>query len=194
MSTTGPGQSVDLLMDVVAILDTAKIKYAVIGALAASVHGVVRASLDADAVIHSTVGDLIQLKSELTSAGLKTELRRGDSDDPIPALLLVSDKHGNRVDLLAGLRGMEAATYQRVIEVKLPGTPTTLRVVGREDLIAMKVFAGGPQDLVDARRCIAVADSELDLKLLQHVVAGYGREAVATFEKLLAESNKTQGR
>jgi len=32
-----------------------------------------------------------------------------------------------------------------------------LRVIGLEDFIAMKVFAGGPQDLEDARRAIAVS-------------------------------------
>ena len=49
MRTKGPGEAALLLLDVVALLRIEKIDYAVIGAMAASVHGVVRASIDADA-------------------------------------------------------------------------------------------------------------------------------------------------
>jgi hypothetical protein len=36
---------------------------------------------------------------KLTTAGFQTELVRGDFDVPIPALLKVIDRYGNRVDL-----------------------------------------------------------------------------------------------
>src|SRR5712671_1274754 len=124
MSATGPGQSTDLLMDVVGALNAARIEYAVIGALAVSVHGVVRASQDADAVVRASVDKLGEVNAKLLDLGFKTQLRRGDIDDPIPALLLVSDHHGNRVDLLAGLRGMDPAVYQRAIEVNISGNDT----------------------------------------------------------------------
>jgi hypothetical protein len=188
MSATGPGQSVELLSEVLAVLNAAQIQYAVIGALAVSVHGVVRASQDADAVIHATASELGVVNTKLTDLGFKTELRRGDIDDPIPALLLVSDRHGNRVDLLAGLRGMDVAVYSRAIQVTIPGTTIPLCIASLEDLVAMKLFAGGPQDLLDARRCIAVAGDELDTALLRRVVAGFGRDAVSQCEKLLIES------
>lgn len=51
MRTDSAGQSALLLLDAVDILIHEKVAYAVIGAMAASVHGVVRASLDADAVL-----------------------------------------------------------------------------------------------------------------------------------------------
>jgi hypothetical protein len=40
-----------LLLDVAALLNSEAIDYAVIGAMAASVHGLIRASIDADAVL-----------------------------------------------------------------------------------------------------------------------------------------------
>ena len=40
-------------------------------------------------------------------------LRVGDVDDPIPARLEVRDSHGNRVDLLIGLRGMNLEALNR---------------------------------------------------------------------------------
>ncbi len=51
MKPNGPGQSARLLSEVVVELQALKVRYAVIEALAASFHGVVRASLDADAVV-----------------------------------------------------------------------------------------------------------------------------------------------
>ena len=49
MRATRAGQSALLLLDAVGVLAARKILYAVIGAMAASVHGIVRASMDADA-------------------------------------------------------------------------------------------------------------------------------------------------
>jgi hypothetical protein len=48
MRTTRSGESALLLLDAIDVLGAQKIEYAVVGALAASVHGVVRASMDAD--------------------------------------------------------------------------------------------------------------------------------------------------
>jgi hypothetical protein len=180
---TGPGQSTHLLLDVVALLDQSDIDYAVIGALAAAVHGVVRASLDADAVAQITIAQLSELQATLTNSGLTAELRRGDFDDPIPALLQITDSFGNQVDLLAGLRGLDAAVYSRAI--RLPFEETQLRVVGREDFIAMKAFAGGPLDLVDARRAIAVSRESLDTDLLLRLAAQFGKDALQTCKRLL---------
>jgi hypothetical protein len=65
----------------------------------------------------------------------------GGADDPISALLEVNDSHGNRVDLLIGLRGKDPERMNRTRQVRL--AETILEVVGREDFIAVKAFAGG---------------------------------------------------
>ena len=61
MRTTQVGQSALLLLDAVGVLVTRNIPYAVIGAMAASVHGVVRASMDADAVLSLTIQETPKL-------------------------------------------------------------------------------------------------------------------------------------
>ncbi len=53
-------------------------------------------------------------------------------------MLIISDTHGNRVDLLGGLRGLDPQVFSRAVDVPFSGD--TLRVVGREDFIAMKCF------------------------------------------------------
>jgi hypothetical protein len=89
--------------------------------------------------------------------------------------LEVSDTYGNRVDLLSGLRGLEGAAFSRAVDVPFQGA--TLRVVGLEDFVAMKLFAGGPQDIDDARRALEIAGSNVDAVLLDRIVKKYGRSA-----------------
>jgi predicted nucleotidyltransferase len=181
---TGPGQSLLLLLDVVAVLEKQDIQYGVVGALAASVYGTVRATSDADAVVSASRSKLAGLEKFLRKAGLLAELRRGESDDPIPALLAISDRFGNRVDLIGGLRGLDPEAFERTIAVPFSGT--TLRIIGREDFIAMKCFAGGALDIADAQEAIRAADRPLDLDLLRRITRRFGRPAADVLEILLA--------
>jgi len=181
--TTAPGQSALLLLDAVEVLTREGINYAVIGAMAASIHGIVRASFDADAVLSLGSSKARDVQRAFQDAGFHTELRTGDVEDPIPALLQITDEFANRVDLLVGLRGLEAEAFSRAIEV--PFKEMTLKVVGKEDFIAMKAFAGGPQDLADAANAVAIAGS-LDVELVTRLAKRYGPDAATNLEKLLS--------
>jgi predicted nucleotidyltransferase len=184
MKARKPGQSPLLLLDVAAVLARQGIDYAVIGAMAAAVHGSIRATTDADALVPVGASKLAQLKSAFKKAGFDTDLRSGDADDPIPALLAVSDKHGNRVDLLAGLRGLDKEVLSRSITVPFLGD--TIRVIGREDFIAMKCFAGGPQDVDDARCALRTANEPVNVDLLRRLTRRFGRAAADVLEQLLS--------
>jgi predicted nucleotidyltransferase len=185
MRPTGVGQSALLLLDAIAVLVREQINYAVIGAMAASFHGAVRASLDADAVISLGSTKLADLERVFEAEGFQTELRLGGEDDPIPAVLQLADPFKNRVDLLVGLRGLESEAFSRTIDVQLQGA--SVRVIAREDFIAMKVFAGSPQDMSDARNAIAAAGGSLDLVLVRRLAKRYGRDASEGLERLLRE-------
>jgi hypothetical protein len=181
--TKGPGESALLLLDAVALLTDEGITYAVIGAMAAAVHGVVRASVDADVVLSVNTARLRQLEREFVATGFQTQLREGDFEDPVPAVLALGDPHGNRVDLLGGLRGLELAAFSRAITVPFQGV--ALRVIGREDLIAMKIFAGGPKDMTDARAALRVAGAAVDLVLLRKLAQQYGPSTLEALEGML---------
>jgi hypothetical protein len=182
MRTRGPGESALLLLDVVDVLSLEKVRYAVIGAMAASVHGVVRASLDADAVISLSALQLGDLERKFAAAGFRTDLRHGDDDDPISAVLEVSDTFGNRVDLLAGLRGLAPETFSRAVGV--PFRDASLQIASLEDFVAMKLFAGGPQDMEDARRALDVGAENLNFALLERITEGYGSSATEALRRL----------
>jgi hypothetical protein len=151
--------------------------------MAAAVHVVVRASLYADAVVVLQVREAQAPRQTLVEEGYEAVLRTGDVDDPIPALLKVDDSHGNRVYLLIGLRGMDPELMNRTRQGRL--AETILEIVGREDSIAMKAFAGGPVDLAHARAVIDLDRESLDLDLLRRLAQRLGRDAARTVEGLV---------
>jgi predicted nucleotidyltransferase len=173
------------MADVAEFLAATGVRYAVIGAMAAAVHGVVRASLDADAVVALQVREAQALRQSLIEEGFEVALRTGDVDDPIPGLLEIKDRHGNRVDLLLGLRGMDPELLNRTRQVRL--AEAVLEIVGREDFIAMKAFAGGPVDLADARAVIEMDRESLDLELLRRLAQRFGRDATRVVQELIGD-------
>jgi hypothetical protein len=183
MRTRARGESALLLLDVVQVLHQRSIDYAVVGAMAAAVHGVIRASMDADAVVLLAVAQAQELRAALEVAGLTADLRRGDPDDPIAAVLALKDGFGNRVDLLIGLRGIDSSAYERAIDVTLHDE--SIRVVSCEDFVAMKLFAGGPIDLRDAEQAFRVNVATIDRELLRLLCRKYGRDVQQKLEALL---------
>jgi len=99
-------------------------------------------------------------------------------------MLVLRDGLGNCVELLGGLRNMDPEILSRALEIKFRSE--LLRVVGREDFIAMKCFAGSPQDLLDARSAYQAAPGPIDLDLLRAVTRRFGREAADRLEEILA--------
>ena len=188
MKPAGPGQSAQLLAEVALLLDSLEIPYAVIGGLAASFHGIVRSSLDADAIISARdEGQLDELIRGLQRKQLHVSHRKGDFDDPIDSVVVVTDEHFNKVDLLTGIRGLSPDFASRTVEASLFGQ--ALLIVGLEDFIAMKVFAGAPRDIHDARAALQVSSENVDMALLLQLARQYGQEAGHALEGLLEEED-----
>lgn len=185
MRTKGSGQSALLLLDVIDVLHKFRVPYAIIGAFAASFYGVVRTSMDADAMIslqHSQA-NVKQLIGEFRKAGLKTTCRKGDSQDPIGAVINVEDKFQNRVDLLMNIQGMTEAVFSRSVEAQFMNA--RIHLIGIEDFIAMKIFAGSPKDLSDVAGVLAVSYDRINLPLLKDLAQKYGKAAKHKLESLL---------
>lgn len=188
MRATGPAQFPLLLLDVLEVLASSGIPHAVVGALAVSLHGVPRGTADGDAVVwlRDTGLDARALAGRLRSAGFEAALREGDAADPIGAVLEVRDSHGNRVDLLIGVRGMDPEAARRTVRAPLLDTPVPF--LGAEDLVAMKLFAGGGNDIEDVRGILQVSGPKLDPALLRRLVRRYGAEEEKILDVLLGEA------
>jgi len=188
MRTRSDGESILLLLDAIQVLRAQNVDYAIVGAIAASIHGPVRASHDADALLSISTPALKDLEQSFQKAGFGTDLRRGDMGDPIAAVLSLHDKFENRVDLLVGIRGFDPAGFSRTIEIPFEGE--SLKVVGLEDFVAMKLFAGGPQDLADAHNALEATPEPPDMGLLRSLAARYGVETARSLEKLQKELDR----
>lgn len=183
MRAQRPFESALLLLDAIDSLARSNVTYAVVGAMAASVHGAVRASMDADAILAVHSDELAALERRFRDDGFTTELGYGDAADPIGAVLAITDEHGNRVDFIVGLKGLDAGAYSRTIEIPFHGGP--LRIIGVEDFIAMKLFEHGPQDLADARSALDAAGDNLDLPLLRRLAERFGQETARALDAAL---------
>ena len=187
MRVTGPGQPARLLLDVLDQLNVFGIPYAVVGAFAVAYYGVLRYTSDADSVIwmKDTGKSADDLKNHLVASGYRTELRRGDIGDPILQSILIGDEYQNSVGLLSGIRGMDPDATHRC--VSSPMLDSTVRIIGPEDLVGMKIFAGGPQDLEDVRGILQVSRERLNPDLLRRVARRYGADVARTLDELLQQ-------
>jgi len=78
---------------------------------------------------------------------------------------------------------LDVVDVLRAEKVALQGSP--LRFIGREDFIAMKVYAGGPVDLQDAENAIATRPDTLDLELVRRLAGRFGHGE--SLERLLGK-------
>ena len=179
------GQSALFLLDVIDTLSKHKIPYAVIGAFAGAFYGMVRASLDADALISLTDSKFSPqaLTDIFSKEGLIVELRLGDSRDPVKGIVRLSDKYDNQVDLILGIRGMDEDALKRTVVVSFSGRK--IKIIGVEDFVAMKIFAGSPRDIDDARSALDISRKNIDFTLLEDLVKNYGRKELALLKSLL---------
>jgi hypothetical protein len=187
MRATGPGQPGHLLLDIIDILTELRVEYAVVGALAVSFYGIPRSTRDADALvwIERTAVSPADIAKRCFDLGCRTEVKRGDRNDPVLGTIIISDAHENQVDLLLGIRGMDSHLLSRCVSGVLLDSP--VRIIAAEDLIPMKIFAGGPQDLQDVRGILQVSGDSLNLDLVRLLSKPYGAEVTRTLEILLQE-------
>ena len=89
------------------------------------------------------------------------------------------------------IQGMTDAVFSRTIEAEFMGA--RIRVIGVEDFVAMKIFAGGQKDLNDATGVLQVSHDRIDRTLLKELVRPYGKGALATLESLLKEARAGRG-
>lgn len=172
-----------------ALLDTAGARSAVIGAMACAAWNYPRHTRDFDlgcATDPFTV--LEKVARTLREAGLAAECRLPDREDPLGGMLVVEGPGFRRVEVvnfynpLHPRRNPGAQAIEGALEGRL--APSKLRLVKLTDLIALKLYAGGPKSRLDVLELLA-RNPDLDLNELQRAckVAGLEQE----LERLLGE-------
>jgi hypothetical protein len=144
-----------LLARVCDVLDAAQVPHALIGAAALAARGVARSTYDIDVL---TV-DARVLASDLWD-GLRVEdiaidILRGDVDDPLGGVVRVTATGERPVDVILGKGRWQARAIERA-ERSAQGPP----IVAARDLVLLKLYAGGTQDLWDVRALLELPERD----------------------------------
>ena len=125
-------------------LAASDIRHALIGAAALAARGVARSTYDIDLL---TADDRVLASvvwSPLTIAGLRVDIRKGDAEDPLGGVVRIEAASERPVDVVLGKHAWQSRAVERAEEVA--GGPS---IVLARDLVLLKLYAGGPQDLWD---------------------------------------------
>lgn len=139
-----------LLDGLLARLAAQEIPAALIGGMALAAYGVSRATEDIDLLVldRAVLGKDFWAGEE----SYEVDIRRGDLDDPLAGVVRVRGE-GEVVDLVVGREPWMKGVLDRRVEVPLGSR--VLPAVSRADLVLLKLFAGGPQDLLDIELLLA---------------------------------------
>lgn len=144
-----------LLDHVVALLTTHQIPHALIGAAALAARGIARSTYDIDMLTADPRVLDRGLWADLVNGGAAVDIRRGDEDDPLGGVVRVEAARERPVDIILGRLGWHRRAVDRA--ETLPDGPP---VVTAGDLILLKLYAGGPQDLWDVRELLRLPGAD----------------------------------
>jgi len=157
-----------LLVRVCRLLDAAGVSYALIGAAALAARGVARSTYDIDVLTADARVLAREVWDALRVEGVRVDIVRGDLDDPLGGVVRVTAVGERPIDVILGKGLWQARAIERA-ERTVDGPP----VVAARDLVLLKLYAGGTQDLWDVRALLELpgreqlsAEVEEDLKAL----------------------------
>jgi hypothetical protein len=168
---------------VIAHLHARGLPCALIGGIALGAHGIARATLDTDLLVADPAVLRASFWQGFAALGAP-EIRRGDADDPLAGVVRFADDAAS-VDVLVGKGAWMRAIVARAIMVRLRGR--RVPAVDRADLVLLKLFAGGPQDLLDVRLLLAQDPAALRERVEQRLTS-VPRSIRTAWRRLLARS------
>ena len=168
-----------LFDQVFALLTAHRVPCALIGAAALAAHGVARSTYDIDLLTTDARVLGRGLWAALEREGATVDIRRGDAEDPLGGVIRVETTGDRPVDIILGKDGWQTRAVERADH-----GPEGAPVVRPRDLVLLKLYAGGTQDLWDVRELLQlpgrdrlVADVEADLKEQSDAMRGLWLDA-----------------
>lgn len=145
-----------MLLDVVIDeLDRGGVPFALIGAAALAVHGISRSTLDIDLLVTDR-GVLDLTFWTALAADIERDSRPGDSTDPLAGVIRFRAREERDVDIVVGRGEWNVDVVTQAENARHHGRDLpTARV---EDLILLKLYAGGSQDRWDIEQLLATSD------------------------------------
>ena len=156
-----------LLVRVSALLDAAGVSHALIGAAALAARGVARSTYDIDVLTTDGRVLAVSLWEPLRAAGADVDIRRGDFDDPLGGVIRLTAAGERPVDVVLGKGRWQARAVERA-DRTADGPP----VVAARDLVLLKLYAGGTQDLWDVRALLELPERAALIAQVDEDLAG----------------------
>jgi hypothetical protein len=156
-----------LLNLVVDVLDSRRVPCALIGAAALAVHGISRSTFDIDLLVtdRRVLDDSFWIP---LPASVAREIRVGDAADPLAGVIRFSLSGERDIDIVVGRGTWDADIVARAEATTLQGRSLpTARV---EDVILLKLYAGGSQDRWDIEQLLARPDRDAVVALVDRHV------------------------
>lgn len=144
-----------LLDRVSALLDERATSHALIGAAALAAAGVSRSTYDLDLLTGDARVLLPDTWQDLRDVGVLVDIRRGDDEDPLGGVVRLEETGERPVDVILAKHAWQLRIIERA--ERPPGGPPIVRP---PDLVLLKLYAGGTQDLWDIRELLRTPDAE----------------------------------
>ena len=148
-----------------AVLNAHRVPHALIGAAALAANGVARSTYDIDLLTTDARVLGRGLWTALDHGGATVDIRRGDAEDPLAGVIRIEMTGDRPVDIILGKHGWQTRAVERADH-----GPEGAPVVRPRDLVLLKLYAGGAQDVWDVRELLQlpgrdrlVAEVEADL-------------------------------
>lgn len=185
-----PDQTLGLAERVALAAERLGIRTALIGAAALAVHGYARGTEDVDlATVVGPDTGLRAVAGALADAGLETELRLPDEDDPLGGVLVIRGPGGDSdvVEVVNFLNPLRPRTNPAAMAIAraYPLEGVQLRCVALADLVALKLYAGSRSDLADIVQLLA-RNPDADPNALRSIAGPFDRSGC--LESLISEA------
>lgn len=175
-----------LLEAVVGVLRERGIPHAVIGAAALAFHGVARSTGDLDLLaVHGACLDAVTWRP-IAERGYGVTVRTGDESDPLAGVARFDGEGEAPVDLVVGKSAWQAEILTRAEPARLLGV--RVPIVRSADLILLKLYAGGPQDLWDIAQILSGEGRERDVDAVGAALPALPAECRSLWQRILAET------
>jgi hypothetical protein len=172
-----------LLSRVAELLFETKIDFVVIGASAMAVYGVSRSTYDFDLMTIDPQALHAATWAVLENEGIEVDLRYGDVQDPLRGVVRLEAREQRPVDLIVGHGGWQTRIFEHAGRAVFEGVE--LPVVGQVDLILLKIYAGGPQDLWDVRQLLDRDQSQELQNLVSAALEALPTDLQTTWSKVV---------
>lgn len=172
-----------LLEQVTGMLGQKRISFAVIGAAAMAIHGVSRSTRDLDLLAVEPKALLAETWTDLEATGAIVDVRRGDAGDPLAGVVRLKKSGEGPIDVVIG----RAAWQREAVDRARPALfgMLALPVVRREDLILLKLYAGGPQDAWDIGELLEAGERSQVVSDIDSRIGKLPRDAQAIWRRLM---------